>query len=445
MNRFKNQSGQALVLVMMIMLLLLLMGSSMLTQGSESRKASFEESKMVQAYYVADAGVEKAMARIKNDPFWLKGLPYNTDIKYIGSPDGIFSGTPFPYIDGGQITSVTVKRTSFADNPTTFYIKSLGQYQDARRTIEIEGKMYDPVNLPAGVTVNFPSTFANNSVINSDVTSTDELIFTNNSNVSGVITAVGNVSLENNMSATKVVTGGDLILANNVQITMDVDVAGDVILYNNAKITGNVNAVGDVILSNNAIITGDVYYNGTLTMGSGASTGALHPDEAEAVNVDPAPFPVLDQDWYARNADHMLNGNLAGSFNVDGISYTPGDISISGTYSGNGAIIAGGKVSINNNLNRADDGSSLAVISFGNVNGVGIEVSKNITAYALLYSPNKIVIDNNANFHGSVMCNVVDVSNNATVTYEDFLQQNQPDWITTGVSITSWKEQFSVF
>ncbi|OPX88398.1 MAG: Polymer-forming cytoskeletal [Pelotomaculum sp. PtaB.Bin104] len=448
MNRLKNESGQALVLVMMVMLLLLLMGSSMLTQGSESRKQSYEERKMVQAYYIADAGAEKALARIKNDPFWLKeDLAYNTEVRYIGDPDGVLISEPLAYMDGGQITDVTVKRTSVAANPTTFYIKSLGEYQGARRTIEIEGKMYDPVNLPAGVTVNFPSTFSNNTIINSDVISTNDLTFSNNSNISGVITAVGNVMLQNNVSATKVVTGGDLILSNNVQVTMDVEAARDVILYNNVKITGNINAVRNVSLGNNAVITGDVYYNGTLTMGSGALIGEemLHPGEAHAVNVVPAPFPVLDQDWYARNADRVLTGNLAGSFDVDGISYVAGDISLSGTYSGNGAIVAGGKVTINGDLNRADAGSSLAVISFGNDDGVGIEVSKNITVYALLYCPNKIVIDNNANFHGSVICNVVDVSNNATVTYEDFLQQNQPDWITTGVSITSWKEQYSVF
>lgn len=444
MKRLKSESGQALVLVMMVMLLLLLMGSSMLTQGSESRKASFEERKIVQAYYLADAGAEKAIARIKNDPFWLKGLAYNTVVKYIGYPNGLLSNMPLAYTDDGQITSVTVKRTSVAANPTTFYIESLGEYQGARRTIQVTGKMYDPVDLPVGVTVYYPSTFSNNRIINSDVISTDE--FSNNS-ISGVIMSADDVTLKNDVTATKVITGGELNLANNVQANMDVEAAGNVILANNSKIIGKVNAVGNVTLGSNAIIMGDVYYNGTLTKESGAliDDDMLHPGEAQAVNVLPVSFPVPDQDWYDRNADCILTGNLTGSFDVNGISYVAGNINISGTYSGNGAIVAGGKVTINGDLNRADTGSSLAVISFGNVDGVGVELTNDATVYALLYCPNEIIINNNAHLYGSVICNVVDIRNDAKITYEASLQQNQPEWITTGVRITSWKERYSVF
>lgn len=301
MKSIKAEAGQALVLVMMIITLILLMSSSMLTQGSESHKASFEEKKIVQASYIAEAGAEKTIAQIKNNPLWLKGLALNTDYTYITSMN----------YASGQITSVIVKRTSFTANPTTFYIESLGEYQGAKRTIQVQGKMYDPVDFSSGV------------------------------------------------------------------------------------------------------------WNGS------------------------PPFPVLDQSWYAKNADQLLTGNLSGTFNVDGISYISGNISISGTYSGAGTIVAGGKVTINGNLNRADTNSSLAIISFGSP--VGIETSSNLTIYALLYSPNQIAIDNETHIYGSAICDILNIGQNAAVTDDDALQNNQPKWITTRIRITSWKEKYSVF
>lgn len=453
MKRLKDDSGQALVLVMMVLLVILLMGASMLTQGSESRKASFQEREIVQVYYIAEAGAEKALAKIKKDPSWLKGLAYNTEVTYISSQD---------YGDG-QISSVMVKRTSDAANPTTFFIESVGQYQGAKRTIEVRGEMYDPVDFPRGVWIRSPlSLFGQNSTIDSDVTAEGAITFLNNCSVLHNITAAGDVTLSQNMTATKVTTGRDLIINNNAAVTMEIDAARDVLMDNNSQINGTVNVVRNVNVGSGAIIGyneevevtddkghtktetvfrgRDVYFNGSIT--NNGRTGMQHIGGAHAVNVSIPPFPTLEQSWYADNADQFLTGNLSGTFNVDGISYIPGNITISGTYSGAGAIVAGGKVTINGDLNRADTDSSLAIISFGS--SVGIETSNNLTVYALLYSPNKITLGNGTHVHGSTICNIVEVGQNATVTDDDTMQNQQPKWITTVVKITSWKEKYPV-
>ncbi len=435
MKNLKNESGQALALVMMVLAVMLLMGSSLLTQVGGSREASFEEGEIVRACYIAEAGVERAIAEIKNDSSWFKDLTLDEDVEFISNLN----------YGGGKIAAVTVRKTSETENPTTFYIESVGEFGDAKRTIEVEGEMYDPVDFPRGVWVRSPSSFSNSSIIASDVTAEGALTFINNSTASGVITAAGDVTLSNNMTATRIITGGNLTVENNVAVSMDVDAAGNVYLDNNALIAGEVNAEGDIEMSNNSEITGEVYYNGSITKGSGAATGTEHPGEAEDVDVSIPSFPILDEDWYAENADQILAGDLSGSFSLDGIWYIPGSISISGTYSGNGTIVAGGKVIINGDLNRADTDSSLAVISFGNDEGVGIEVGNNTTAYALLYTENQIVISNNAHVHGSVICNELGLSNNARVTYDSTLQDDHPDWVTTVVGVTSWKEKYSVF
>jgi len=442
MKAKKDESGQALVLVMMITTFILIMSSSMLTQGSESHNASFEEKKIAQANYIAEAGVEKTIAQIKNDPFGLKGLTLNANYTTITSM--IYAG--------GQITSVIVKRTSYTANPTTFYIESLGEYQGAKRTIQVQGKMYDPVDFPRGVWIRSPlSQFGQDSVVDADVSAESTVTFTNNCQVLRNITAAGDVTLRQNMSATKITTGRDLIINNYAQVDVDVDAARDVLMDNNTQINGVINAVRNVNVGSGAMIGyetqnhvfngKDVYFNGTIT--NNGQTGTQHHGGAHAVNVSIPPFPALDQSWYAKNADQILTGNLSGTFSVDGISYISGNISISGTYSGAGTIVAGGKVTINGNLNRADTNSSLAIISFGSP--VGIETSSNLTIYALLYSPNQIAIDNETHVYGSAICDILNIGQNAAVTDDDALQNNQPKWITTMIRITSWKEKYSVF
>ncbi|MDD2442924.1 MAG: hypothetical protein PHS52_00275 [Desulfotomaculaceae bacterium] len=315
-----NDSGQALILVMMIMLLVLLMGSSMLTLGSESRQASFDEQRIAQAGYIAEAGIEKAMAKIKYDPFWLKGLDLNKEATFIQA---------LGYA-GGTITAVKLKRTSSAGNPTRFYIESLGEYQGARRTIQVEGEMYDPIDFSKGIWVKSPLTqLGENCLINSSIT------------------------------------------------------------------------------------------------------------------CEGAGFPVLEENWYAKNADRVLTGDLAGTFGVDGISYAPGSISITGEYSGKGAIIAGGKVTINGELRMEGEGDSLAVISFESANG--IKTSNGSTVYALLYCPGTITVGSGSHVQGSVVCDVIEFGPDSVFTGDQSMPNVFPRWITTTVKVTSWKEKYPVF
>lgn len=206
MKSVKDESGQALVLVMMVMTVMLLMGSSMLTQGGESRKASFEERKIVQACYIAEAGVEKAVAEIKNNPFWLKGMALYSSVTYIGSPAVAYAG--------GQITSVTVKRTSGTANPTTFYIESLGEYQGARRTIEVRGEMYDPAASPGREWTRAldKSWYAENA----DRILTDN--FSGAFNVDGIYYISGNISISGTYSG-----AGTIVAGGRVTINGDLD------------------------------------------------------------------------------------------------------------------------------------------------------------------------------------------------------------------------------
>lgn len=439
MKILKDESGQALFIVMMVIMVLVLTGAASLTRTSGSRMRSFEEKKMVQASYIAEAGVEKALANIKSNYLWLKGLEYNTETNYI---------TALAYA-GGEIASVKLKRTSTGNNPTTFFIESRGDYQGATRTIKVTGEMYDPIDFARGVWVKSDSVFSNNTIYYSNVTAQGDLQFDNNVIASGDVLVTGSLTLRNNMNANRIKAGEDIHIYNNVKVNEGVIAGRDIIIEQNGGIDGYAKAIRNVTLYNNAEINGDLYYNGTLVNNNGTINGDIHyPWGITSLDIDIPPFPVVEESLYDQFPNIAPSGTLSGSFNVDGIHYVPGNLDIEGTYYGKGIIVTHGKVSITGNLMRAsgDKQSSLAIIAFGkDANGIGISSVNQSSVTALLYSPYKISLENKFQFFGSLVCDQVKVDNNAVVTYDATLHDNQPKWMTTVVKIKSWKEAYPVF
>lgn len=448
MKIIKDESGQALFLVMMVIMVLILTGAATLTRTSSSRLRSFEEKRMVQASYIAEAGVEKALANVKNDPSWLKELPYNTEDNYI---DNLIYA-------GGKISSVKVIRTSPSDaNPTIFYIESTGEYQGATRTIKVTGEVRDGISFAKGIWLNSATEFGNKVDFYCDIVSKSALTFKNNCTVRNII-AEGTVEAKNGMNANSIISGQDVIIKNNLVISNEGIIESDIEIISQIKAGGNisidkgsvggqVSAIGNITLEKEVDIAGDVYYNGTLTIKDDkSSTGTLHKGGAVPFEVNIPPLPVIDEDIYSENPDRIIeSGILSGDpFDITGITYAPGNLDISGTYSGQGVVVAHGKVTISGDLKRADEDSSLVIIAFGQVDGVGISSSHNKTTYAHLFSPYKIAL-NTKNFYGSIICDSIDLDNNVLVSYDNDLYQNQPEGLSSAVKIKSWKEAYPVF
>lgn len=445
MKSFGSESGQALVLVMMMTLLILLMSFSTLTLVSECRKASFVERTMAQAYYIADAGVERALAKIKSDCDWLwyavhlapgKKVEFIVNQKYAG----------------GVITRVTVKEESICPTIplsiedityTNILITSEGIYEDSKKTLYVRARVDAPLQFTRGVWVNSQDSEFGNGVIISNVTSSGGLIFRHNSTFSGEITA-----------------GGTVTVSENVTVQADeIKTAKSIILENNAQVNGRVRQAGinpyQVALANGALISEDIYYNGALLNNSGnvIDVSTLHQGSAGIVMVPT--FPALDLLMYEKNYDVKYTGNktFTGDFQVNGIIYVTGDVTISGNYSGVGAIIAGGNVYISSDLKRYHDdpAGSLAILCFG---GGGITIADGKQVWALLYTPpgepsgvRMINIGDAAIVHGSIICDkiMINPASNTLVQYESSVSENQPDWITTKISITSWHEHAPAF
>jgi len=440
-----NESGQALILVVMMTLLILLIGFSTLTLVSECRKASLAERTMVQAYYIADAGVERALAKVKSDSGWLWDdvhFDSNKEVEFIINQN----------YAGGVITEVKVKEEGiYPAVPlsredvayTNILITSVGAYEGSKKTLEVRARVDAPLHFSRGVWVNSPESDFGGGVVISHVTSSGDLIFRRNGIFSGEITA-----------------GGTVTVLESVTVAADeVKAAKSIILESGAQVNGGVRQAGaspfQVALAGRASISGDIYYNGVLFNDSGnvMEASKLHQGGAGVITVPP--FPVLDLSMYEKNHDLKYTGDKAftGSFEISGITYVTGDVTISGNYNGVGAIVAGGDVYISSDLKRNHDNpaSSLAILCFGDR---GITIADGKEVWALLYTPSggasgagMLNVGGAATVHGSLICDkiMINPAANTLVQYESSLSNHQPEWITTKISITSWHENYPVF
>lgn len=120
-----NQNGYAMLLVMLVMLVLFLLGTAILAVAGNSKKDSLSQKNQLQAYYIAEAGVEKTLARAINDQDWLDG--------YDASAKKYLSNTS--YADG-TIAYVNVKKESIAGG-YKLTIESKGQFSGSSRTLTV--------------------------------------------------------------------------------------------------------------------------------------------------------------------------------------------------------------------------------------------------------------------------------------------------------------------
>ena len=453
MERVKNESGQALLLVVMVLMALTLIGAAALTRTGSSRIRSFEQKKMVQSSYIAEAGAEKVLARIKNDLAWLKALKPDKDTHYIFAENG----ETFLDYAGGRIAYVKVTRTSAGNSPTTFCLESRGDYQGATRTVNVTGEACDGIAFPKGIWVNAATEFENKVECYCDIVGKSTLTFKNNDIVGGNIIAAGTVGVKNGMTAYSIVSGQDVFIKNglvisdrdeliesNLEVISQIKAGGNISI-DKGFVGGQVSAIGDITLENKVNIAGDVYYNGELYMDDKkSSTGTLHKGEAVPFEVNIPSLPVIDKIMYSENPDYTIDsGVLSGIYDFNGIAYAPGDLDISGNYSGRGVVVAQGKATISGDLIRADEDACLVIIALGQVDGVGIS-SNNKTTYAHLFSP--YLIDLNTElFYGSIICDRVKLGHKTVVRYDNDLYRNQPDGLAAAVKVRSWKEANPVF
>ena len=430
-----NQKGQALIIVLLITVFIFLIGSTALSMGITVRKTSVYEKNQNQAYYVAEAGVEKLLAETLKNPNWVKtGLPE-------GTPQNFLQNMSYPdAITGNEIESVNVVKTTELDG-YKLVITSVGRYSggtryNSKRTLNVVAKLYPPPSLD----------------FSKGVWGGTSVLLLNNGEIDSNIWSNGDVEIKNNGTVVKgnVYVFGNVLLDNNAEVGKNIEAKGNVTVSNNAKANtvnlsgGWVKSEGNISVGGgNTKICGDAWAAGSIS-GTSNIEGTSHPNTSLPIVSFTLPtFPVLEQEIYRKIADYEYTGNTTFTTseltNISGVHFVNGDISISGTYSGLATIIATGKISITGNLSPSPSSTSdcLALLSFSDV-----ETSTNCDPIrALIYTAKIFNLNNNSWVYGAAIANKVIQGQNAGIVYDQGLTDLGLPGMDWAIIIISWKEQ----
>jgi len=441
-----NQKGQALILVLIMTTLIFLVGGAAITMGTTVRKTAVHEINQNKAYYVAEAGVEKALAEVKHNPVVLSSWEINQNI-FID----------LPYAEG-ILERVTLKEKTILVDYTLIKVESVGRCHDSKRTLNVEAKIIT-INggFFRGVWAESPSGFKPNIDFNSPVWINHDVEFKNNGQVLDYdVHAGGNVTIGNGKtgSTDNIFSLGSVKLEENASVGKDIRCKGDVELDNNSKVTGNIYSEGIITMKDVKKVTigGNIYVKNENNIPEAWRDD--NPGKWEVVpDLDcsfPMPgFPSLLSDerlaWYKQNADCLYTGDqtFSGAIleNMSGIYYIEGNLTLSGTYSGNATIVVSGIVTINDALTRKDNNYNycLTVLSKDEINVINAGNEKEV--YALLYSQDEVVLANNTDFYGSITAKNLSIGGGQVdIYYQPEMVDTYLKWSVTFVNITKWRE-----
>ncbi|MFQ5809013.1 MAG: hypothetical protein ACE5JM_05295 [Armatimonadota bacterium] len=182
---------------------------------------------------------------------------------------------------------------------------------------------------------------------------------------------------------------------------------------------GNIKYVG-----NTTTTIGDIHATGSIT-------GNTNQQPPEAVQVEYAPqmgMPEIDIEWYRANCDTYYAGDVSitggtlGDWDDPHIIFVDGLAKISGTFEGVGTIVTTEGFKVTGNIDYADGGSALAMLTIGD-----FLVAGTVTINGLIYAHS--VLDDSSfggtgtpTIFGGVCADVIDVSGTINVEWDPRLK-----------------------
>lgn len=134
-----SQRGHMLLLPVSVMAVLFLLGSNYLYLAINTKESILLNDERIQAYYIAEAGVEMALARLKNDTNWSVWAPeFASQVNFAG----------------GHIDELNVTTLSTRARETTVQVTSVGVFNRAKKTIVVTAKLTKLEDETVEVTIN---------------------------------------------------------------------------------------------------------------------------------------------------------------------------------------------------------------------------------------------------------------------------------------------------
>lgn len=330
-----NEGGVALVVALWILVCLAVLGASanVLSRTDVGISRNFRND--ATAFYIAEAGLQRALGKINAENFWVANLADPT-------------GDAFPGDNAFGAGSYTVQ--VFADDPVpqAIRVRSTGHVDGSNAASTVEA-----VLTPAPFEAMSYASFTCGNALFSSSAPTD---------ITGNVYSSGHLNMGS--------AGGNVTVVGNAYAMGNVTLAGASRVMGDAFANGN--------LSLNSVAAPNVTGDGTAGGGSGGvggvggtlTTGATPvpvADECTPAQLAASAVAQEDIQGYRDNADNTVGAltiNAGDVFPYTGILHVTGNLKVNGdaTFAGDVVIVADGNVSIDAGLTSNPPGSKLLLL-----------------------------------------------------------------------------------
>ncbi|MDP8266245.1 MAG: hypothetical protein P9M07_04790 [Candidatus Aceula meridiana] len=462
-KRLKSNKGSILLISYFVIIVLLGLGAALMLMATHELRTAERQRLEATAFYIAEAGVERAIYDLRQDYLNDSFPAWDADINgYAVTPD-TNNFYVFPYIDttfnGGSYT-VWLKNVSDAE----IWVRSQGSFGDETATIEIYAKM---TNVSPWDNAIFAGTGYSGGLINGTVNIAGSVIILGQGLGPGdyAIDLGGTAELVKNSYS-----GLDAALKAKVPALDTVTFNGETVETLNAELRVKNGLVG---LSGDSSV-GEVDATGNfdketvngvyVTDGWGGNKGALnvHSDNGTAAPYDLGDdivFPSLSdphpddpsltiQEHFHDNA-LILTDELSGIQPNDSFSYTDGTNSISMdgsgnltidgriyvdgddvlmskkggnttiTYTGKGTILATGSIQIDVDLITPGNNSyPTNIMGFMTPGTMNIGTASQLDIMGIFYAEDTIKVTKQTDVIGTIVSNFFDMGSNVPDIYQ---------------------------
>lgn len=371
-----GERGQALVLVMLVLMVVVILGSATVTLTASHRQTAARHRNHVQAYYAADAGVERALVMIKQNPGLLKDS---------SRLEKDLSGKPYA---GGEIESVTVKEIPGGPG-TGVEITSVGTFNKARKTLAVRGRVFTPGDLLKGVSI-LPEEQGYELKITGNVT-------LQGANINSRPVFLVNGSLE--VSGSAQIKDFDIYASGNIVYKDEDKNLQDCNIHPNYPALPPFPELDEEWYRSQAE-KADQYYPGDTAF---PQEPQKHGHGRERDQGVPSNDRGKEQGQNTQEGDNGKGqgqeGNNEDVAKYSGVYFVDGDVKLSGTYSGQAVIVASGDIEVTDDLLAGDpDEDLLVLISLGG----GVDI-KNYEVHALIITNGTFSAQGSAELYGGII------------------------------------------
>ncbi|GAB6182065.1 hypothetical protein JCM14036_33840 [Desulfotomaculum defluvii] len=485
----KDARGQALIFVCMLLMLLSIVCSAALKLIHTEKLTMAGSQEELQAYYLAEAAVEKVFSILKNNVLVLESMAMNKtygkfeleglqkvlsgqNAASVQSLRNLFglsyktlevtkqngtSYTPVQNTKAGSIQTINITKTSATSNGYQLRIEASAKYGTAQKSLVTNIKVGLPLNRYQGVFVQASPNITNNSRLQSPLYILSEVQFQPVGSFDNNIYIKGNCLLQSgtNITTATLKVLGNVTLASGAQINGQLLASGDVLLNGDivgglVRSGGNVTVgdghVGHPILLENGELAwdGDIYATRTITPESSLQFGTAFANQFQYISHTFLDYPNLDLTWYANNCDYFYVGDqvFRAEDLTEGIHYVQGNVTLSGFYQGNITLISSGFITIP--AAASLQANKLGRDSFFILAKDKVQVESQAQVEALVYTAGTMQLANQALLAGTVICK--DFScHGAAICNQPLLNSVHPTWTTTEIEILAWQEKYPVF